>query len=92
MSTTDEPSHPSVRFLTALTPREKQVLACLELGYMNSEIGDRLHISPDCVKYHLKSIFAKLGARRRTHAVSLARQFQLLGPSDLGILPVRIVA
>lgn len=67
------------RYMTALTPREKQILQGVEAGYSNQEIGARLHISPDCVKYHLKCIFVKLGARRRTHAVRLARQFRLLG-------------
>lgn len=72
------------RYMTALTPREKQILQGVDAGYSNQEIGARLHISPDCVKYHLKSIFVKLGARRRTHAVRLARQFRLLGthPAD----------
>ncbi|HKY90079.1 MAG TPA: helix-turn-helix transcriptional regulator [Nevskiaceae bacterium] len=82
----------TVRFLTALTPREKQILACLETGATNAEIGARLFISPDCVKYHLKSIFAKLGARRRMHAVRLARHYQLLGPAELAMPLVRIVA
>lgn len=83
---------PTVRLLTALTPREKQILACLETGATNAEIGARLFISPDCVKYHLKSIFAKLGARRRMHAVRLARHYQLLGPAEFAVPPARIVA
>ena len=69
-----------------------QVMACLDAGGTNFEIGARLFISPDCVKYHLKSIYAKLGARSRTHAVSLARQYQLLGSSEFIVGPVRIVA
>jgi DNA-binding CsgD family transcriptional regulator len=85
--------HTTVRLFTALTPREKQVLECVALGYSNLEIGERLRITSDCVKYHLKSVYAKLGARRRTHAVILAREFQILGPREFTDHPqVRIVA
>src|SRR5688572_238070 len=86
-------AHPTVRYLTKMTPRERQVLECVDLGLTNIEIGARLHITSDCVKYHLKSIFAKLGARRRTQAVCLARQFELLTPRALPEgAAVRIVA
>lgn len=82
-----------VRYITALTVREKQILEYVEAGYSNVEIGERLHITGDCVKYHLKSVFGKLGARRRAHAVILARQFQLLGPRVVNeTMQVRIVA
>ena len=53
----------------ALTPREKDVLALLADGYRNREIAERLGISEHTVKFHLASIFGKLGASTRTEAV-----------------------
>lgn len=89
----DLESSTKVRYLTALTPREKQVLEYVDCGYSNSEIGARLKITLDCVKFHLKNIFPKLGARSRTHAARLARQFQLIAPRENSeFKKVRIVA
>jgi DNA-binding CsgD family transcriptional regulator len=53
-----------------LTDRELQVLRALAEGMGNKHIGARLGISPSTVKYHLQAIFAKLGVRTRSEAVS----------------------
>jgi len=53
-----------------LTERELDVLRALAEGLGNKQIGGRLVISPSTVKYHLQSIFAKLGVRTRSEAVS----------------------
>lgn len=53
-----------------LTDRELDVLRALAEGLGNKQIGARLGISPSTVKYHLQSIFAKLGVRTRSEAVS----------------------
>ena len=53
-----------------LSRREAQVaLACAE-GMTNSEIGRRLAIGEQTVKFHLRNIFAKFGVRRRTELIS----------------------
>lgn len=53
-----------------LSRREAQVaLACSE-GMTNSEIGQRLSIGEQTVKFHLRNIFAKFGVRRRTELIS----------------------
>jgi DNA-binding NarL/FixJ family response regulator len=52
-----------------LTPRERDVLALLSDGYGNRVIAERLAISEHTVKFHLASIFGKLGASTRTEAV-----------------------
>jgi DNA-binding NarL/FixJ family response regulator len=57
-----------------VTPREIQVLECVAAGRHNREIGERLLISEETVKVHLKRIMAKLGARDRTHAVAIANR------------------
>jgi DNA-binding NarL/FixJ family response regulator len=59
----------------SLTARESEVLALLSEGLSNKQIALRLTISEHTVKFHIASIFAKLGAASRTEAVSIgARQ------------------
>ncbi|RKE37823.1 LuxR family two component transcriptional regulator [Paraburkholderia sp. BL23I1N1] len=55
----------------ALTPREIEVLTMLAEGLGNKEIARQLAISDNTVKFHLSSIFGKLGATSRTEAVML---------------------
>jgi len=58
-----------------LTARELEVLALLSQGLPNKQIAGRLQISEHTVKFHIASIFGKLGAASRTEAVSIgARQ------------------
>ena len=53
----------------ALTPREREVLDMLAEGLSNKEIAWRMKISEHTVKFHVASVFAKLGASTRTEAV-----------------------
>jgi len=55
-----------------LTPRESEVLGMLAAGLGNKQIAPRLGITEHTVKYHVASIFAKLGASSRTEAVTIA--------------------
>jgi DNA-binding CsgD family transcriptional regulator len=57
-----------------LTPREFEVLATLAEGMTNKAIARRLNISLHTVKFHLESLFRKLGARTRTEAVAKASE------------------
>ena len=54
-----------------LTEREIEVLSQIAAGNSNKLIADRLSISEDTVKGHVKSILSKLDANDRTHAVTL---------------------
>jgi DNA-binding NarL/FixJ family response regulator len=54
-----------------LTPREKQVLALVVMGYTNQEIADQLVVAESTVKSHLFSAFRRLGVRTRSEAVAL---------------------
>jgi len=54
----------------ALTMREREVLLLLSEGLPNKLIARRLQISEHTVKFHVSSIYAKLGATSRTDAVS----------------------
>jgi DNA-binding CsgD family transcriptional regulator len=53
-----------------LTPREREVMGCVEDGLSNAEIARKLWIQPTTVRKHLENIFAKLGVRSRTAALS----------------------
>ena len=57
-----------------LTPRELEVLTALAEGMTNKAIARRLNISLHTVKFHVESLFRKLGARTRTEAVAKASE------------------
>lgn len=58
-------------FLEPLTLREREVLEMMSEGLSNKEIASRLDISANTVKFHVSSIFGKLGASSRTEATTL---------------------
>jgi DNA-binding CsgD family transcriptional regulator len=53
-----------------LSRREAQVALCCAQGITNAEIGKRLFISEQTVKFHLRHIFIKFGVKRRTELIS----------------------
>ena len=55
-----------------LTEREKDVLKHVAGGNRNRDIAERLFISEETVKVHVKHIMEKLGANDRTEAVTIA--------------------
>jgi DNA-binding NarL/FixJ family response regulator len=61
-----------------VTEREVAVLELLAAGSSNKEIARRLDISPNTVKTHIASLFAKLEVQRRTQAIQKARELKLL--------------
>ena len=56
----------------ALTERELGVLMSVAAGNSNKIVADKLSISEETVKSHMRSILSKLGANDRTHAVTIA--------------------
>lgn len=56
----------------SLSPREIEVLEQVASGKSNKAVADRLDISEDTVKAHMRNILSKLGANDRTHAVTIA--------------------
>lgn len=57
-----------------LTDRQRQVLHHLVEGRSNQQIANELRVTPSTVKYHLKTIYAKLSVTNRTQAVRIASQ------------------
>ena len=53
-----------------LSRREVEVALCCAQGLTNAEIGLRLEVSEQTVKFHLRNIFAKIGVKRRAELVS----------------------
>lgn len=67
----EEPTEP-------LTAREREVLGLLGRGLSNKMIARDLRISEHTVKFHVSSIYAKLGVASRTEAVSLGARLGLI--------------
>jgi DNA-binding CsgD family transcriptional regulator len=61
-----------------ITPRELEILELIAQGMSNREIAEKLFVSENTVKTHSSRVFDKLGARRRTQAVQLGKEFGLL--------------
>lgn len=57
--------------LSSLTVRERELLEVLARGWTNQQIANRTGISENTVKYHLKNLYEKLGARNRSMAVAV---------------------
>jgi len=60
--------------LELLTKREQDVLSMVSRGNTNQEISSALFISESTVKSHLRSIFRKLGVRKRSEAQAMVAQ------------------
>lgn len=54
--------------LTALTPRELEVLQLVAAGLTNAEAARRLQLSVHAIKFHLAEIYRRLGVTNRTEA------------------------
>lgn len=56
-----------------LSDRQREILGQVALGHSNDEIAQRLFISRNTVKFHLREIYARLGVRNRVEALQVAR-------------------
>lgn len=75
------PADPSPRHperLTALTPREREMVILVATGLSNVEIADRMHLSPFTVRAHVQRAMSKLDARDRAQLVVIAYQTGLV--------------
>jgi DNA-binding NarL/FixJ family response regulator len=58
----------------SLTPREKQVLWLIGQGLKNRAIAERLFITRDTVRWHIRSVYAKIGVHDRLSAAFYAQE------------------
>ena len=64
---------------TSLTRREVEVLQLIASGNPNKLVADKLSVTEDTIKMHVKNILSKLGASDRTHAVTIAVKRGIMG-------------
>jgi DNA-binding CsgD family transcriptional regulator len=57
----------------SITPRELEILGLIATGMSNREIAGKLFVSENTIKTHSSRLFEKLGAKRRTQAVQIAK-------------------
>jgi DNA-binding NarL/FixJ family response regulator len=62
---------------SALTPRKMEVLTLVSQGLSYKEVGARLGLSPNTVKYHMMEIMQQLHLQNRAHVLSYAGQMVL---------------
>jgi DNA-binding NarL/FixJ family response regulator len=63
--------------LALLTPRERQVLACLAEGADRHQVAGRLNLTANTVRTHMQNIMAKLGVHSTLEAVTLTRAWSM---------------
>ena len=62
----------------AITKRELEILELIASGLSNREIAEKLFVSENTVKTHSSRLFDKLGAKRRTQAVQIGKEWGLI--------------
>lgn len=66
------------RLMASLTDRERNLLRFVSAGLSNRDLAERLSVSTNTVKWHLRNIFEKLHIKNRVQAITLARRFGLI--------------
>ena len=61
-----------------VSKREMEVLALIAEGLSNQEIAEKLFISESTIKTHVSNLFVKLDVKRRTQAVSKAKELNII--------------
>lgn len=69
----DAPASEADRALGALSGREREVAVLAGSGLTNSEIAERLYLSPATVAFHMRNVLSKLGLRSRRELRGLSR-------------------
>ncbi len=72
-----EVNHKKIKELN-ISNREYEVLCEIAKGLSNQEIANKLFISESTIKTHVSNILTKLNAKRRTQAIQISKELQLL--------------
>ena len=62
----------------SLSEREIEIVRLVAKGFSNDELAERIHLSPDTVKAHLRHVYEKLGVESRVEAVTEAMRTGLV--------------
>jgi ATP/maltotriose-dependent transcriptional regulator MalT len=73
-----QPVTPMPARSVSLNEREREILQLLAAGHTNQQIGHRMHLSSNTVKWYLKGLYPKFGVTRRQECVAVARAQGLL--------------
>jgi LuxR family transcriptional regulator, maltose regulon positive regulatory protein len=76
---TRNPAKASRPPMQPLSDREKEMLIFLANGVSNKEMAQKLFVSENTVKFHLKNVYSKLGVVNRLQAINAARQLGFIG-------------
>ena len=72
----------AARIDQALSPREREIFRMLARGSSNTEVAERLFLSPATVKTHVQRVLTKLDLRDRVQAVILAYEAGIIRPGE----------
>ncbi len=61
-----------------ISDREYDVLLGISEGLSNKEIGEKLFVSESTIKTHVSNLLVKLNAKRRTHALQIAKDLNII--------------
>ena len=61
-----------------ISNREYEVLQAISEGLSNKEIADKLFVSESTIKTHVSNLLIKLNAKRRTQALQIAKELQII--------------
>ena len=73
-----------------LSDRELEVLELIADGLSNREIADKLFICRETVRWHIRSLYSKIGAKDRASAVRYGKDYLLVESGSLSSVPARI--
>ena len=73
----NEVNHKKIKELN-ISNREYEVLCEIANGLSNQEIANKLFVSESTIKTHVSNILIKLNAKRRTQAIQISKELQLL--------------
>jgi DNA-binding NarL/FixJ family response regulator len=69
--------------MPSLSPREREIIDLLAQGLTGEQVADRLVLSSETVKTHIRNAMAKLEASTRVHAIAIAlREGMIQPPAD----------